>query len=260
MPHGLIGRFWSMLQSLKLALFYAWSDTKARYRRSVLGPYWLVIGTSVGVAGLGFLWGALLKVDKAVFIPSLTVGLVVWQLLAGCITESPMTFTRNASIIRNLRTPYLIFPLQLLLRHLINFAHNMIVVVAVLLIFPPQISFAQLLLLPGMLIVIANLLWLVVLVGMIGARFRDVEQIIAALMPVLFFLSPVIYRPDQLGVQEHFAWLNPLSYMISLLRDPMLGIVPPFFVYLVSIVMLCVGSAATLWLWIHRQSRIVYWI
>jgi ABC-type polysaccharide/polyol phosphate export permease/GT2 family glycosyltransferase len=250
----------SIFKATPLALYFSWSDTKARYRRSVLGPYWLVIGTAIGVAGLGLLWGALLKVDRAIFVPSLATGLVIWQLLAGCITESATTFTRNAPVIRNLNTPFLIFPLQLLFKHLINFAHNLSVVALVLIIFPPQMGFMQLLFVPGLLIVVGNLLWVAILIGMLGARFRDLEQVIVALIPIIFFLSPVIYRPDQLGIREQFVWLNPFSYMISLIRDPLLGSVPPYFVYFVSIGLLLIGWLVTLLFWVRKRNRIVYWV
>ena len=36
---------------LDLALHLAWMDTCTRYRRSILGPFWLVFGTLIGVGG-----------------------------------------------------------------------------------------------------------------------------------------------------------------------------------------------------------------
>jgi ABC-type polysaccharide/polyol phosphate export permease len=255
-----INQFAALYRSLPLVLYFAWGDTKGRYRRSVLGPFWLVIGTAVGVFGLSFIWGGLLKVDRATFVPTLAVGIVVWQLIAGCVAESPSAFTRNAAVMRNLKTPYLIFPLQLLLRQLINFAHNLVVVLVVLVIFPPPLSAVQLLVIPGMLLLAGNLFWFAILFGMLGARFRDLEQTIGVLIPLMFFLSPVLYRPDQLGVMERFIWLNPFTYMISLIRDPIQGFAPEFFVYLISAGMLVVGWAATLWLYGRRHDRIPFWV
>lgn len=242
------------------ALFFAWGDLKARYRRSVLGPLWLVLGTAIGVAGLGFLWSALLKMDRASFIPSLTTGLVIWQLIAGCVTESPSVFIKNASIIRNLKMPYLFFPIQLLLRQLLNFSHNLVVVIVVLLIFPPLLNMNQWLLIPGFILLVGNLLWIILVLGMLGARFRDIEPLIGALMPMLFFLSPVIYRPSNLGMKEQIAWLNPFTYFISLVRDPLQGVAPPVFVYQVSLIMLVLGWFLALWLFDRKHHRIAFWV
>ncbi|MGX5804453.1 ABC transporter permease [Bradyrhizobium sp. Arg314] len=245
---------------LPLSLYFAWGDTKARYRRSVLGPLWLVLGTAVGVVGLGFLWSELLHVDKPTFIPSLSIGLVVWQLLSGSILEASNVYIINARLIRNLRTPLFVFPLQLLLRQLINFCHNLIVVVFVLLIFPPPLSFNQLLVVPGLILVIANLFWLSTLIGLLGARFRDLGPLVGSFMPLMFFLTPVIYRPKQLAMSEFIAWLNPLTYLVSLIRDPVLGFAPPVFVYEVSVGLLIFGGVATLWILSKKHGRVVFWV
>jgi ABC-type polysaccharide/polyol phosphate export permease len=40
-------------------------------------------------------------------------------------------------------------------------------------------------------------------------------------------LSPVVWRPEQLQVNEWIVRLNPLYYYIKLVRDPLLGQVAP---------------------------------
>lgn len=248
------------LRLLPAAWFLTWSDTKARYRRSVLGPFWLVLGTAVGVAGLGFLWSTLFNMERAVFIPSLTVGLIVWQMIVGCITESPGVFVRNAQTIRNLKMPYLFFPVQLLARQLINFGHNLVIVFVVLLIYPHQLGAAQWLVPVGFALIAGNLLWLALLLALLGARFRDLEYLVAAIMPLLFFLSPVLFRPRQLGDWEFVVWLNPLSHFVSLMRDPFLGEMPPRFVYIVALTMLILGWLFTMWLCERKYGRIAFWV
>lgn len=256
----MIDQLTALYRSLPLMLYFAWGDTKARYRRSVLGPFWLVIGTAVGVVGLSFLWSGLLKADRAPLVSTLAIGIVVWQLIAGCVAESPSAFTRNAAVMRNLKMPYLIFPLQLMLRQLINFVHNLVVVVVVLIIFPPPLGATQILVIPGVLLLIGNLLWIIILFGVLGARFHDLEQTIAVLMPMMFFLSPVLYRPDQLGAMEAYVWLNPFTYLIGIVRDPVLGVVPAPAVYLVACLMLVLGWAAAFRLYHKRHDRIPFWI
>src|SRR4051812_1836918 len=62
-------------------VYMAVGDLRSRYRRSVLGPLWITLGTAAGTVGLGLVWSELLKMDRAVFVPSLTAGLIMWQLL-----------------------------------------------------------------------------------------------------------------------------------------------------------------------------------
>lgn len=244
----------------RVALYLAWSDTRARYRRSVLGPFWLTIGTAIGVAGLGLLWSELLKVDRANFVPSLTAGLIIWQFISGCITESAALFLRQGNVIRNLQLPYFLHPLQLVLRHLVTFAHNIIVFVIVALLMKVPVTWGTFWVIPGFALLLLNLLWLALLFGMIGARFRDIEYALAALMPLLFFVSPVLYRPEYLPFSAWMIWLNPFSHLIEIVRSPLLGAAPPMFTLLVALSFVLIGWSVTLALFNTRRSRIAFWV
>lgn len=241
-------------------MHFAWGDTKARYRRSVLGPFWIVLGTAIGVAGLGYLWSAILGVDHATLVPSLTMGLVIWQLLSGVVIESTVTFSRYAQIIRNIQTPFTIFPLQLVVRHMINFAHNLIVVLVVMALYVRDYSWIQFLFFPNLLLVFINLLWMGTLIAVLGARFRDLELLIGAVMPMLFFLSPVIYRPENLQMQGWLLLVNPFAYFIEAIRDPLIGMVPGWHIYAGLLGMTIIGWTITLWLLSSRHSRIAFWV
>lgn len=253
--------FLDLIESIKrwrVSLYISWSDTRARYRRSVLGPLWLTFGTAIGVVGLGFVWSELLKIEKSTFIPSITAGLIIWQMLSGCITESPVVFARQSNIIRNLQLPYFSHPLQLLLRHLVNFAHTILVYVVVAFVFSVPFNMSTLLVLPGVLLLALNLLWIILLLGMLGIRFRDIEYAVGALMPLLFFISPVIYRPDYLPFSSYVIWINPLSHLIEVVRSPLLGVTPPAFVYFTVCGMLGVGWVVTLYIFNNRYKRIAF--
>lgn len=243
-----------------LVFFLAYGDLQARYRRSVLGPWWLTLGTAVGTAGLGLIWSELFKLDRAVFVPALTAGLILWQLLSGCITESTTTFWRQASLIRNVRLPLAIHPLQMVVKHCINFLHVVPVFVLVAIIFKVPVNLNTLLALPCLLICLGNLLWITMLFSMLGARFRDLEYLLNAGMPILMFLSPVFYRPSYLPITGKLIWLNPLSHFIELVRYPALGTVPPFAVVATNIVILIVGSVVTLRVFNRKHDRIAYWV
>ncbi|MDA3876784.1 MAG: ABC transporter permease [Halothiobacillus sp.] len=248
------------LKNLPAALFLSWSDTKARYKRSMLGPFWLTLGTAIGVGGLGFVWSTLFKVDKAVFIPLLTVGLILWGFIAGIITESSQVFVQNAQLIRNVQLPMFFHPLKLMLRQLINLAHNAIVIVIVFLIYPPEWHASAWLALPGFLLTVLSLSWMSLFIGMFAARYRDAETAITNFMPLLFFMSPVLFKAEQLGVGSWVIWLNPFSYFITAVRDPLLGHPSPWFVWPVLLGMTVIGWLVTLWLFHTRRTRIPYWI
>src|SRR4051794_18320509 len=137
---------------LPLIAFMARGDLRARYKRSVLGPLWLTLGTAIGTLGLGVVWSELFKMDRKQFVPALTSGLIMWQLLSGCIIEATTTYWRQAAIIRNINVPLSIHPIQSVIKHLINFAHNLPVFIIVAIIFDVPITAYTLLFFPCLLL------------------------------------------------------------------------------------------------------------
>ena len=243
-----------------IAWYFAWSDTRARYKRSVLGPFWLVLTTLIGVAGLAFVWGALLEVDKKTFVASITVGLVLWQMISTGITASTSIFVTNASAIKNIRTPSWRISLQLLLTQVVNLLHNIVVVILVLFIYPQNMSSSALLFIPGLVIVAVNLLWVIQFLGFLGARFRDLDPLVGSLMPVLFFLTPVLYRPSDLGARAELMQFNPLAYWVEIVRGPILGDIPHMSAYGIAIAMAVIGWIVTFWLTAAKSDRLPYWV
>jgi ABC-type polysaccharide/polyol phosphate export permease len=259
LPAGLA----DILQTFKmprLILYMAWSDIRARYKRSILGPLWITLSTAIGVVGLGFIWSELFKMDRAVFIPTLTIGLILWQFLSSCINESTPVFSRQANIIRNLNLPIALHPAQLVLRQLINLAHNVPLFILVAVLLGGKIDWYTLLVIPGFILVVANLYWISLLLGTLGARFRDLEYLISMVMPLLMFLSPVMYRPSALANLGKYMWLNPLADMIEIVRYPLLGEPTPTFVYAINAGMLVVGSFITVMLFNAKRNRIAFWV
>ena len=82
-----------------------WHDIRRRYRRSLLGPFWLTISMAMLVAMLGMLYGALLNVEIADYVPFLALGFVVWTLISGLITDGCTAFITAEGIIKQTNLP-----------------------------------------------------------------------------------------------------------------------------------------------------------
>jgi ABC-type polysaccharide/polyol phosphate export permease len=248
------------LRQVSLAWYFSWSDTRARYKRSVLGPFWLVLSTLIGVAGLGLVWSSLMNVERAAFIPQLTIGLVLWSLITGCVVGGCGVFVRRASIIKNIKTPAMRLSLELLFQQIVNFVHNMLVVVLILVVFPQPMSAVTLLAVPGLLLVLINLWWVVQVLGFLGARFRDLEPLVQAIMPIMFFVSPVLYRSHQLGPMEVIMAYNPMAYWLDVVREPLQGDAPTTMTWTVNILMAVVGWILAFCVTRAKAHRLAYWV
>jgi ABC-type polysaccharide/polyol phosphate export permease len=247
--------------SVSHAIYLAWSDTRARYKKSVLGPLWLTITNLVGILGLSVVWASLLKQDMPTFVPSLTIGLIIWQLLSGSLNEGATTFIRHAGVLKNFPVPPSLFIMRTLIRQLINFAHNIFIIFGVILYYKLSISVSDILTaLFNLLILILNIYWMIFFLAIAGSRYRDIEYLLATLLPLLFFVSPIIFRLDHLPMDINIIWLNPLSYFIEIIRMPLLGIEIPFFIKQFVLIYTLAGSLITYVLYRLNRKKIAFWI
>src|SRR3979411_3014414 len=70
------------LASWRLWVRLGWNDILQRYRRSILGPFWLTASMAVMVIALGGLYSQLFNTPIHDFLPFLCVGLLVWNLMS----------------------------------------------------------------------------------------------------------------------------------------------------------------------------------
>src|SRR3954467_3534728 len=80
-----------------------WTEIRQRYRRSMLGPFWLTISIGAMIAGMGPLYSRLFGQATSTYFPHLAVSLVVWMLLANLINEGCTSFTSAEGLIKESR-------------------------------------------------------------------------------------------------------------------------------------------------------------
>ncbi len=237
-----------------------WLEIKQRYRRSLLGPFWLTISSGVMVGCMGPLYGRLFNLDLPTYLPYLAVSLILWTLISGLITESCQVFIAAEGFIKQIKLPFTVHVLRVIWRNLIIFAHNLLVVAIVLLIFPPGWGWSLLLLPVAILFLVVNAVWLGLLLGLLCARFRDIPLVVSSLLQVAFFLTPVMWKPEMLGRHQWALQLNPLYYFIEIIRAPLLGQVFNPQLWFGVLLITIVGFALTMALFSRFRARIPYWV
>ncbi len=119
---------------------------------------------------------------------------------------------------------------------------------------------AGLLALPGLALICLNGLWLAFLLGLVSARFRDVPQIVASVVQVAFFLTPIIWKPELLPGRALVLDLNPFFHFVELVRAPLLGQVPGLASWLAVLGITLGGWLVTLGMYRRYRWRIAYWL
>ena len=245
----------------RLWLLLGVNDIRQRYQRSRIGQFWITLSMLVTIVALGAIYGLLFRMSLRDYLPSLTLGMVVWALVSSMVTEACTVFTGAGMYLQQVPLPKSMFVHRMLVRNLVTFAHNMTIIPLLYLVFGIVPSWTILLAPIGLAIITLNGFWIGLLVGMLCARFRDMPQIIASLMQIAFFITPVMWRQDQLPPEK--AWvvdINPLANLLRLIRDPLMGRVPTPLAYGMGIALILVGFTVTLPFFVRYRARIVYWL
>ena len=238
----------------------AMQDIRMRYRGSLLGPFWLTISMVIMIAAMGLIYARLFNMEITHYLPFLTVGLVIWNFVSTVIIEGCQTFLSAQNIITQVRMPFSVHAWRTVYRNLIVLAHNMVIVPLVLIIFAVPVGWSVVFIVPALVVLTINGVWISILLGMISARYRDVPPIVMSLVQVIFFVTPIFWPPQALGVWMQALPLNPLFAAIDVIRAPLLGQAPLTYSWVVLLVVTVLGCLGTFALFAKFRSRITYWI
>ncbi len=246
--------------SWRLSQFLAWQDIKQRYRRSTLGPIWLTLSFGVQMLTMGVLSSFLFGLSLEKSLPYVCAGMLLWFLITQMINDGAALFVSTSRYITQIKCPLTVFLMQVIWRNVFVAAHNATIYlfIAVVLVVIPGPS---LLLWPfGFILVIVCLSWMALVCAVVSARYRDVPVMIQNILNILFWFTPLMYFPEQLGSKRFLADYNPFTHMIALVREPLLGGVPTLNDWLVVLAITVVGWIGTFLFFARFRARIVYWL
>src|SRR5262245_16656866 len=251
---------WQGIAMVRVWSLLGWQEVRQRYRRSILGPFWLTISTGAMIAAMGPLYGRLLNQDVTSYFPYLAISLVLWQLLAGLTQDACQVFIASEGYIRNLRLPLTVYVIRVIWRNLIIFAHNFVIAVIVYVTVAPPAGWHLFELPIGITLIAFNAVWLGLLLGMVCARFRDIPQIVSSLVQVAFFLTPVLWKADMLGRNAWAAEYNPYFHFLEVVRQPLLGASAGAQSWIVVASVSLAGFMGTLVFFARFRARVAYWV
>lgn len=239
---------------------FAWHEIRQRFKRSILGPFWITLSMGILVVTLGMVFGGVLNQGSDILVPYLATGLIFWGLFTSVINDGTTVFIAAASYIRDVPLPTSSHFYQMITRNLIIFAHNMAIYVVVYVLYIHTFSLNFLWFIPGFMIFMANIAWIGLLIGILSTRFRDIPQVITNSIQVLFFATPVVWSTASMPTRPAFVVLNPLYHLLEVVRAPLLGHEVGIGSWAMAGAMALAGWTATIWLYGRSKSRIPYWI
>jgi lipopolysaccharide transport system permease protein len=237
-----------------------WNDILQRYRRSLLGPLWLTASMAIMVIALGVVYAKIFKISLDDFMPFLCVGLLVWNFISSMLTEAGGLFTGAESYIKQIRLPYSVAVYRFVWSKIIIFAHNFVIYFGILIWFQIWPGRTALWVVPGFLLLALNGALAGLFLGMVSTRFRDIPQIVGSVVQIVFFVTPIMWKPELLGAHSALMTLNPFYHLCEIVRAPLLGYLPSLENYVAVAVVTVLNLLLAALIFARFRSRISYWV
>ena len=249
------------IQRWQLWWLLGYNDVRQRYRRSRVGQLWITLSMGIFIVAIGPVYALLFNTELKEFLPYLTVNVVVWGFISSMLNDACTAFIQSDGYIRQERIPKIGLLFRILVRNFLILGHNALLIPVVFVAFGKPVGPVILMAIPGLIIVTMTCLLMALFLATICARFRDFPQIVANVVQVAFFLTPIFWQRKQILADYNFVVdYNPFASLLSVVSSPILGKMPTTFEYMMCLVMVVVVGLVAVPFFARYRARIVYWL
>lgn len=250
---------WTGIKSWRVWLLLGWLDLRLRYRRSYLGPFWITISMAIMIYSMGFIYAKIFHVNLANYFLYISGGMLSWFLLSTTLIEMMTVLTDSQSFILQVNIPFTVYIMRTITRNFIALGHNVIAILPLLIYFKCM---------PNLIMVFCSLAVTAVamfsigmIFAMLGARFRDVQQIVGSVLQVGFLLTPIMWNANMVPGRAIVAvYMNPFYYFVEFLRSGILNQSPPSIAVKGCLAIAIGGLALMLIVFARYRHRIPFWL
>ncbi len=222
-------------------------DIRGKYKGSFLGVLWSFINPLLSVLVYAIVFSQIMRFDIDNYVIYLITGVLPWTFFTSSINMGMTSILYNASIIKKVYFPRSILPISSVSSCLVNFLISCLVILVFVLFSGIGITI-HLLWLPLIALVQYFLcLGIVFFLSAVEIFVRDLEHIINFVLSMAFYVTPILYKAEQVPKNLRFILkLNPMAYIIDAYRDIFYyGVMPDIssllLVFLVSIIVMMLG-------------------
>jgi lipopolysaccharide transport system permease protein len=251
-------------QSSRLIYILGLQDLKQAYRRALLGPFWITIGMAVQTFATGFVFSLIFKIQLEDYLPFLSLNIVIWSFIASTINESCGSISQSEALVKQMRIFPAVHSLRIVWKNALIGGHNALILPFVFIFFWRQpIQWFAFLSIPGLALLVVVLSTFGYALSIVCLRFRDLTPIVSSLLNVLYFVTPIMWKPELLGndALAHFLLgINPLYHCFQVVRLPILGELPTAENWVGTLLIALTGCLIARILHRRFADRLVYWL
>lgn len=248
------------IQKLPLALQLALDDIHGKYRRTILGPLWITFGQAATIGGFVVVFSGLFNIKPEQYLLYLAAGFPVWALISLYLTDMPNAFIAARGIVESFETPWLTQIWRRAIGNLLIFLHQLVTLFAAMAYLKVTPSANMLLIFPALGVVLLGGMGIGMTLAVLGARYRDLQPAMQIAASFLFFFTPVMWRPEQLQINQWVLQYNPFAYLVRLARDPLLGQAPPADIWIGATATAAALFVIGFWTFLLSRRRLYHWL
>ena len=240
--------------------YTAWTRTKARFIRTYLGNIWIGLSNLLAVCALGSVYRFIFKVSNfKYYFGYLGIGITIWGFIAGAILASSSIFqTTKLKSLNSEFTPSYFF-LEEVFFQLYCFLQSSLPVIIVLLV----IGVINPLTILASIIPAINLFLVVFissgLVALIGAKYKDIAQLIPVILQLIFLASPIMFYKEAMGRAYIVSKYNILYRCLDSVRATLLDGKVLFYREILLMPLLIIASYYVYKLILKSRNKIILW-
>ncbi|ASN14635.1 hypothetical protein TH59_18865 [Pantoea ananatis] len=250
-------QFWS---------YMAWQEIVIRYRRSILGPFWITASTAIYVISISTVFSTLFNQDIKHYLLYMSLGILVWNYINQTIIESADSFIACAGFIKQIKIERSVFIYQSVARNFYFFLHNAIILVICLIFFDSTLTFYTIgKALFGLCILTFNIFFMSLTLACVCTRFMDLRQIVASILQIGFLVTPVMWIPtESMRTKAYLLEWNPIYHFIDFIRYSLLpadfppAVMHPSIKYI--LVFTIINVIVSFYTFSCSRKKISYWV
>jgi ABC-type polysaccharide/polyol phosphate export permease len=194
-------------------------ELKARYRGSVLGFVWSFVNPLLLLVIYSFVFTKIMPNDTPgvqPFAVFMFCGILPWNWFSTSLSDAAGSLLAGGNLIKKVLFPAEVLPIVSVLTNMVHFFLGLPILLVFLLVSGHYPDATDLVWFP--IVVLVQLIFstaLALLLAALTVHFRDIRDILANVLTLWFFATPIIYPWFQPNVQS-FRWMfnwNPFTHL-----------------------------------------------
>ncbi len=205
-------------------------DLLTRYKRSVLGVAWTMIGPLGTMLVLSIVFSQVFSTVKG-YPAYILSGLMAWNLFAQTSNAAMVNLVWGGGLLHRIYIPRTSFALSAVGTGMINVLLALIPLAAIMLLYGIPVRWTVIFLPVPLILIAAFALGFGLILSTFAIYFPDVAEMYQIVLTAWMYLTPILYPEETLpaALRVWVQWLNPMYSLVKLFRYPLYyGSLPPF--------------------------------